>query len=116
MAEVYLDSVFVLNTAMDYFLCLLTARLAGIPLRRKRFLLAALLGGIYAAAVFLPGAAWLSAPAVKIAVGLLMALIAYGRAQRLFRLILLFWLVSCVMAGAVLGLSLFLRTKAPNLF
>lgn len=32
MTVVYIDSVFVLNTLMDYLLCLVTARLAGIPL------------------------------------------------------------------------------------
>ena len=55
MTVVYIDSVFVLNTLMDYLLCLVTARLAGIPLRRRRYLLAALAGGGYAVAVFLPG-------------------------------------------------------------
>lgn len=42
MTVVYVDSVFVLNAAMDYLLLLLTARLAGVPLRRRRYLLAAL--------------------------------------------------------------------------
>ena len=50
MTVVYIDSVFVLNTLMDYLLCLVTARLAGIPLRRRRYLLAALAGGGYAVA------------------------------------------------------------------
>ena len=55
MTVVYLDSVFVLNGVMDYFLLLATAHLAGAPLRRWRFALAGVLGGAYAAAVFLPG-------------------------------------------------------------
>ena len=54
MTVIYLDSVFVLNGLMDYLLALCAARLAGIPLRRGRYLLAGLLGGAYAAAVFLP--------------------------------------------------------------
>ena len=44
MTVVYLDSVFVLNGLMDYLLALCAARLAGIPLRRRRYLLAGLLG------------------------------------------------------------------------
>lgn len=52
---VYVDSVFVLNALMDYLLVLSVGRLAGIPLRRGRYLLAGLLGGAYAVAVFLPG-------------------------------------------------------------
>ena len=55
MTVVYVDSVFVLNGLMDYLLLLVTARLAGIPLRRRRYLLAALAGAAYAVAVFLPG-------------------------------------------------------------
>ena len=47
---VYVDSVFVLNALMDYLLVLCAARLAGIPLRRRRYLLAGLLGGAYAVA------------------------------------------------------------------
>lgn len=108
---VYLDSAFALNAAIDYFLCLLTARLSGIPLRRKRYLLAALLGGLYGAAVLLPGTVWLSAPPAQAAAGALMALIAYGGERRLLRLTLLFWLLSCGLAGAVLGLGLVLRQR-----
>ena len=55
MTVVYIDSVFVLNALMDYLLLLSAGRLAGVPLRRGRYVLGALLGGGYAAAVFLPG-------------------------------------------------------------
>ena len=44
MTVVYVDSVFVLNALMDYLLVLCAARLAGIPLRRRRYLLAACWG------------------------------------------------------------------------
>ena len=61
MTVVYLDSVFLFNALLDYLLFLSTARLAGIPLRRRRYLLCGVLGGLYAAAVFLPGC-WRSSP------------------------------------------------------
>ena len=112
---VYLDSVFLLNTAMDYLLCLLTARLAGVPLRRRRYLLAAVLGGTYAAVVFLPACTSLSHPVVKIAIALLMTLIAYRGEGKPLRLTLLFFLVSCVIAGAVLGLGTILRGQQGTL-
>ena len=73
MTVVYVDSVFLLNGAMDYLLCLVTARLAGVPLRRRRYALAAMLGGSYAAAVFLPGCGFLASWPVKLAAGVLMA-------------------------------------------
>ena len=59
MTVVYIDSVFFLNTLMDYLLVLSAGRLAGIPLRRGRYMLAALAGGAYAAAVFLPAYSFL---------------------------------------------------------
>lgn len=102
---VYLDCAFALNAAVDYALCLLTARLAGIPLRRRRYLAAALLGGLYGAAVFLPGMPWLSAWPIQAAVWVLMTLLAYGREDRWLRLTLLFGLLAFLLAGTVLALG-----------
>ena len=106
MTVVYLDSVFVLNGVMDYFLLLATACLAGVPLRRWRFALAGALGGLYAAAVFLPGCGALASVPGKILAGAAMALAAFGQDRKLPRLMLLLLLVSCGFAGCVLGLGL----------
>ena len=78
MTVVYLDRVLVLNGIVDYLLLLGAAWLSGLPLRRKRLLLWAALGGAYAAAVFLPGlAVVLGHPAFRAGMGLLMALGAF---------------------------------------
>ena len=69
MTVVYLDRVVLLNLAVDYLLLLATARLAGLPLRRGRLALAAALGALYAAAVFLPGCRMLAHPACRLAAG-----------------------------------------------
>lgn len=106
MTVVYVDSVLVLNTLMDYLLLLATAYLAGVPIRRGRYALAALLGGVYAVAVFLPGLEWLASLPAKLAAACAMALTAYGKTERIIRLLLLFGLVSCGFAGCVLGLGL----------
>lgn len=111
----YIDSVFLLNAAMDYLLCLATARLAGISLRRWRYVLAALAGGAYAAASFLPGCAFLAAGPAKLAAGVLMALIAYGGEERLLRLTLLLGGLSCAMAGCVLALGLLAGNAVPSM-
>ena len=103
---VYLDSVFVLNGVMDYFLLLATAHLAGAPLRRWRFALAGVLGGAYAAAVFLPGFGLLASLPGKALAGAAVALAAYGPDRKLPRLMLLLLLVSCGFAGCVLGLGM----------
>jgi stage II sporulation protein GA (sporulation sigma-E factor processing peptidase) len=103
---VYIDSVFVCNTLIDYLLLLSTARLTGKRLHRRRYLLAAVLGGTYAAAVFFPGCGVLSLWPVKLAAGVLMAAAAFGAQPHFLRLTALFFLVSCGFAGCVLGLGL----------
>lgn len=113
MTVIYIDSVFALNALMDYLLLLSAARLAGLPLRRRRYVLAALAGGAYAAAVFLPGLGFLAAGPVKLAAGVLLGLIAYGGEEKLLRLLLLFFAVSCAMAGCVLGLGLLAGGGVP---
>ena len=113
MTVVYADSVFLLNGAMDYVLFLVTARLAGVPLKRRRYALAALLGAVYAVSVFLPGLNFLSAFPAKLAVGVLLALVAYGGEEKLLRLVLLLFAVSCAMAGCVLALGLLADSRVP---
>lgn len=114
MTVVYLDSVFLFNALLDYLLVLATARLAGIPLRRGRYILCGLLGGAYAAAVFLPGLDWLAAAPVKGAAGLLLALTAFGGERRFWRLTLLVLAVACGLAGSVLALGLLAGQHIPS--
>ena len=102
-----------LNAAMDYLLFLVTARLAGVALRRRRYLLAALAGGAYAAAVFLPGGGFLAATPAKLAVGVLLALLAFGGEEKLLRLTLLLFAVACALAGCVLALGLLAGSAVP---
>ena len=106
MTVVYVDSVFVLNGIMDYLMLLGTARLAGVPLRRRRCLLGAILGGAYAVAVFLPELGFLAAGPVKVAAGVLLSVAVFGGQAHLLRLTVLLFAVSCAMAGCVLGLGL----------
>lgn len=113
MTVVYIDSVFVLNALMDYLLFLATARLAGVTLHRLRYVLTALCGGLYAVAVFLPGCGFLAQTPAKLAVGVLLAVIAYGGEEKLLRLTLLLFAVSCAMAGCVLALGLLAGSGVP---
>ena len=106
MPVVYLDSVFFLNALMDYLLLRGTELLSGLPARRWRCLAAALFGGGYAAAVFLPGLGSLASLPGKLAAGLLMAAIAFGGQRRFLRRALLLFALSCGMAGCVLALGL----------
>ena len=104
MTVVYIDRVAVLNLAVDYLLLLTTATLAGTTLRRLRFLLCAVLGAAYAVGVFL----WplLAHPLCKVAAGTVMALLAFWKEVRPWRLTALFWLLSGGLAGLLLALGL----------
>ncbi len=113
LGVVYIDAVFVLNTLMDYLLLLSTARLSGIGLVRWRYWLGAVLGGVYAVAVFLPGLGWLSAWTGKGLCAVVMVSVAFGGQPLLLRLGLVFCALSCAMAGAVLGLALLLGNAMP---
>ena len=104
MTVVYIDRVFALNALVDYLLLLTTARLAGTPLRRLRFGLCAVLGGIYAAAVFyLPGLAGIG---WKLLLGLGISALAFCREDRMWRLMALFFLLSGGLAGLLLGIGI----------
>lgn len=109
---VYIDEVFLLNGIIDYLLLLSAARLAGEPFRRLRLGLGALLGGLYAAAVFLPGWGFLTHPLCKLAVPVGMALLAFGSSRRLLRVSLTFFGASAAFGGGVLALQLFLGAPA----
>jgi stage II sporulation protein GA (sporulation sigma-E factor processing peptidase) len=91
MTVVYLDSVFALNALVDYLLLAAAARLADLPVCRGRWVLGALLGGVYAAAVFLPGLGWLSRWPAHLVSGCAMTAAAFGRRRLLRRFLLVGW-------------------------
>lgn len=104
MSVVYIDGVFVLNTLVDYLLLLTTASLAGTPMRRLRFALLSILGGVYAVSTFLIPA--LAKPVVRVLFGGAIGLLAFCREPRSWRLTALFFLLSGSLAGLMLALGL----------
>ena len=112
MTVVYIDEVFLLNIIIDYLLLLASAKLTGEVICRPRLALAAGLGGLYAAVLFLPGWGFLEQPPYKIALPVAMALIAFGNSRRLLRVSLVFLGVSAAFGGGVLALQLFLGAPA----
>ena len=100
---VYLDAVFFFNCLADAAALYITARLSGLPLQRRRLLLAAALGGLYGAACALPvlGSAAAFLPQMAIAAALVR--LAFGRQRMFLRCFLLFFMLSCTMGGAVLA-------------
>lgn len=114
MEILYLDAFFFLNLLADYLLCLSAARLCCLRLRRGRYLLAALLGAVYAAAALLPGLGFLASPWGKLAAGLAMGAAAFAGEARLLRCLLALWTVSAAFGGLLYALSLG-RSGPPGL-
>lgn len=106
MTVVYLDVLFLLNLVVDYLLLLASARITGEPFSRLRLGGGALLGAVYAAAIFCPHFDWLAHPACKICAGITMVLVAFGTGRRLLRPILVFFAVSAALGGVILALQL----------
>ena len=102
----YLDSLFVLNALMDYFLLLASARMAGEKLYRGRMAAAGIFGGGYAVATVLPGGAFLLHPVCKLGSAILMVLIGLGGSQRLLRQSMIFLFLACALGGGVLAIGL----------
>lgn len=103
MYVIYADVVFLENLIVDYILLIATAKLTGIQARRWRAAAGAALGGVYAVLAALPGDGFLRGWTLKLAVGVLMALLVFGGSQRFFRVCLVFFGVSAAFAGAVMA-------------
>lgn len=106
MEVIYADSLFFLNLCIDYLLCLVSARVCGLCLKRLRYFLSALIGACYSVAVFLPGCAFLSSPLSKLAAALLMGLAAFGGEAKALRCCAVFLSVSAAFGGAVWAISM----------
>lgn len=103
---IYLDLVAVLNFLVDGLLLYGTARLGAAAIRWRRIVLAALLGAVYAVAVYLPGLAFLQSLLCKLAVGTVMLLTAFGIKRSTLRLGAVFAALTLALCGAVYAVEL----------
>lgn len=108
---IYIDGVFLLNTLLDGLLLYFTGYLAGAERKFHRLLPSAALGGFYAAAVFFPWGAFLGWPPFKLLFGGVLVLVCYGCGERFWRLCLVFFALSCVLAGSVIACGFWMRTQ-----
>lgn len=110
---VYLDLVFLSNLIIDGAVLLTTAWVRGIKPKWWRLAAAAAVGAGYAAMLFLPGAGVLLAALAKIALSLVMLLIAFGFGglQRFVRNAAAFYGISFAAAGGVIGLHYLLQSR-----
>lgn len=103
---IYLDLVAVLNFLVDGLLLYGTARLGAAAIRWRRIVLAALLGAVYAVAVYLPGLDFLQSILCKLAVGTVMLLTAFGIKRSTLRLGAVFAALTLALCGAVYAVEL----------
>jgi stage II sporulation protein GA (sporulation sigma-E factor processing peptidase) len=112
MVTIYADILFLLNTLVDYLLILITGRIAGIPLCRKRYWAAAVLGGGYAVLAIIPCLQTILASVpFKVLGWIVISAIAYGFSHQIIKLILLFGGTACSLAGVVLAMANFFDMK-----
>ena len=100
---VYLDLTFFLNALTDLAALSATAKLSGLPLRRRRLLGASVLGGGYGAPCLLPPLPFAGGLLPQAGAAMALVWIAFRRRDAFFRQLLLFWLLSCAMGGALLA-------------
>ena len=105
MTVVYLDSFLLINFTLNYLLLLASGKLAGEPLYKWRFALAAALGAAYAALTFFPQLRVFLHPVYKLTAALLMLLISFGGTRRLLRIAAIFLAMSCAFCGGILAIE-----------
>lgn len=100
---VYVDLVFLFNCLADAAALYITARLSGLPVRKRRILAAALAGGTYGALCALPGLAPAASLLPQMAAAAGLVWLCFGRRRDFLRQLLLFFLLSCTMGGALVA-------------
>lgn len=103
---VYLDMVLVLNFCVNYLLLRASARLGASAASRGRIALGALLGALYAVAVYLPGCRWLTLVPMKLLCATGMLLLAFGARKSTLRLSAVFFALTLALCGAVYAVEL----------
>lgn len=100
---VYLDMAFLLNCLTDAAALYVTGRLSGLPLEKKRILAASLLGGTYGALCALPGWGVLASFPFQAAGAAGLVRLAFGKRGAFLRQLLLFFILSCALGGALIA-------------
>lgn len=107
MRVVYIDTLFFLNLSVDYLLLLLTARIAGIYVRRRQLLAGAMVGAVLSVLLFFPPLPWALSLVLRGGTLAATVLTAFGNTpvRTWTRLMGSFLLLTTVLAGVVMALS-----------
>lgn len=100
---VYLDLTFFVNGLADAAALYAAGRLSGVPMRWKRLAAAAVLGGTYGVICAVPGLEALAVFPMQLTAAAGLVWLGFGRGDGFLRRVLLFLVISCGLAGAVLA-------------
>lgn len=113
---IYADVVLLINFIMNSIILVVTAYAAGISFCWKRLLMAAVAGGVYTLVGIFPEMAMLYSIPGKLLASVVIILLAFGYKSVKMTVILtgIFFIVSFILGGAVLGWLYFIQTAAPD--
>jgi stage II sporulation protein GA (sporulation sigma-E factor processing peptidase) len=112
--KLYIELVLADNLAINYIILYLVSKLSASPLKLPRALLSACLGAVYSALYLLPQFSALRPIWCKLLLSLAMVTIAFGVKKRFLRHLGVFYIVTFVLGGAMLGLFYFTGSGTIN--
>src|SRR5690554_1839055 len=110
--DIYVDILLAENILMNYLILWLTSAAVKADTSRIKRLAAATVGALYALLIFFPGYRVLYSMAMKVLLSFLIIIIAFTpqRFGEFAKQLAVFYLVSFILGGAVLGLFYFTNT------
>ena len=110
---IYLDVIWLLNFCFDLLLLLLTAFILKRQVKKRRYMLGALIGSSIVLLLFTPFAMIVSHPLGKLLFSVLIVLGTFGfqRFRSFFQNLFAFYFVTFLMGGGMIGVHSFLQTN-----
>ena len=107
--EIYIDVLFLLNLMIDFFLLRGCAGLVRVAAKAFRLALAAVIGAVYAVAIFFPGFSYLDAPVFRVMFAAVMIIAAFGfhTWRQFLKLTACLYGLSFLLGGTLWGLYYF---------
>ena len=109
MPVIYIDILFAINFFIDMLLVSLTLKITGKHIKKWRLLLASIIGAVYACCIFFPQLSILYLIVFKIAVSMLIVLIAskYDNLVDFIKTVGIFYFTTLLFGGCVYGIMYF---------
>ncbi|MFS0654197.1 sigma-E processing peptidase SpoIIGA [Bacillus sp. 179-C3.3 HS] len=110
---IYLDVIWLLNFCFDLLLLLLTAFILKRQVKKRRYILGALIGSSIVLLLFTPFALFVSHPLGKLLFSVFIVLATFGfqRFRTFFQHLFTFYFVTFLMGGGMMGVHSFLQTN-----